>query len=177
MREYVYYFLISLPGSLTNSFLNNNITSKGASVLFKYMCENNHIVDLMLGENKIDDACMDDCGKMLQENKILKCLSFGDFIGRGNMISDDGIETLSMYLIGSISLIELDFSNNKGISDKSASIINEIVTKCTLRKIGFNGTSISIKERTEIKKLLRQPMSSRDIPILSNSKSAAKISE
>ncbi len=126
---------------------------------------------LDLSSNQIDDECMKRLGEYVQDNEHFEVLSISY-----NMLTDNGIEILSEYLIGNTALKELDLNNNEGIVDASVPYIIEITMKSCITTIYLEDTSISGEKQQEIKELLKIPIEEREIPIKSNTKSAAKIS-
>ncbi len=156
---------------VNNSLIINNITSKGASMLFDTLKECNSIVSsLHLSYNEIDDECMKQLGEYMQDNKYLEQIWLFE-----NKVSDKGIEILSEYLIGNIKLKQLYLMHNIGITDKSVPYLMEIAMRSCIARLDLWRTSISIAKQQEIKELLKIPIEEREIPIKSNTKSAAKI--
>ena len=126
---------------------------------------------LILSHNKIDDECMKQLGEYLQDNEHLEKLDISF-----NKMTDKGIEVLSEYWIGNITLKELYLNFNKLITDVSVPHFVEIVKQSCIVKTDLLGTSISEEKHQEIGKVLRIAIEQREIPIKSNTKSAAKIS-
>ena len=91
-----------------------------------------------------------------------------------NIITDKGIEILSEYLIGNMTIKELNLWGNKGITDKSFSNIVKISKSSSIININLIGTLLSFQNQQEINNNLKLTMEQREIPISSNSKSAAK---
>ncbi len=136
------------------------------------MSECNSVVsDLNLSYNEIDDECMNQLGEYVQDNQHLKILNIS-----GNKITDKEIEIISEYLIGNTKLDDLDLGGNKGITDVSVPYLIEIAEKSCITEVYLQYTSISYAKQQEIEELLKIPIEEREIPIKSNTKSAAKIS-
>ncbi len=137
------------------------------------MRECNSIVSLLcLSYNRqIDDECMKQLGEYVQDNKHLERLDI-DY----TKITDKGIEIISEYLIGNTKLNKLDLDDNNGITDKSVPYLIEIAKKSCTTDISLNDTLMSEEKQQEIEELLNIPIEQREIPIKSNTKSAAKIS-
>ncbi len=150
----------------------NDVTSKGVSVLFGTLRECNSVVSkLNLSNNEIGDECMKQLGEYVQDNEHLERLILGY-----TQITDKGIEAFSEYLVGNTKLKVLDLSDNKEITDASVPDLIEIAKKSCITKIDIRYTSISEEKQQEIEVLLEMPIDEREIPIKSNTKSAAKIS-
>ncbi len=141
-------------------------------MLFNTLRECNSLVSkLNLSWNEIDDECMKQVGEYMQDNEYLNKLWLFN-----NKITDKGIEMISEYLIGNTILKELEIYNNKGITDVSIPYLIEITNKSCITNAFLWGTSISTKKQEEIAEFLKIPIEQREIPIKSNTKSAAKIS-
>ncbi len=141
-------------------------------MLFDTLRECNSVISVLnLSSNNVGDECMKQLGEYVQDSQYLDILRLGN-----NKITDKGIEMISEYLIGNTKLKELDLSVNKGITDASVPYLVEIGNKSCITKIGLRDTSISEEKQQQIKELLKIPIEEREIPIKSNTKSAAKIS-
>ncbi len=131
---------------------------------------NSVVSKLNLSNNQIDDECMKQLGEYVQDNQHLEIL------GVGNNLKDKGIEIISEFLIGNTTLKELNLSFNRGVADVSASYLLEIAKKSYISSMTLFFTSISQEKQNEMQELLKIPIEKREIPIKSNTKSAAKIS-
>ncbi len=141
-------------------------------MLFDTLRECNSVVsNLYLFGNLIDDECMKQFGEYVQDNQHLVMLDIN-----WSIITDKGIEIISEYLFGNIKLKVLNLGGNKGITNISAPYLIEIAKKSCITKIDLWNTSISEEKEQEIEELLEVPIEQREIPIKSNTKSAAKIS-
>lgn len=139
------------------SFDWNNITSKGASILFDTFkfCKSS-LNKLVLSWNQLDDDCMKPLGEYIQSNPKLERLWIGS-----NNISDKGLDVLSTYLIGNMSLKYLNILVNKGITNKSAPWLTKIIMNSAITDIDFQGTSISDDKQEEMTKYLQLPVETR----------------
>ncbi len=141
-------------------------------MLFDTLRKYNSVVSVLnLSWNQIDDECMKQFGEYVQDNDHLEKLRLSN-----NRITDKGIEIISEYLIGNTKLKELNLRGNKGITDESVPYLIEIAKKSCITQIDIRSRSISEEKRQEIEELLEIPIKQREIPIKSNTKSAAKIS-
>ena len=141
-------------------------------MLFDTLRECNSVVsELNLYYNQMDDECMKQLGEYVQDNQHLELLWIG-----WNKVTDEGAEILSEYLIGNTKLKELGLYGNMGITDASVPYLIEIAKKSCIADICVRNTSISEENKQGIKELLKTPIEQREIPIKSNTKSAAKIS-
>lgn len=155
-----------------NSLQNNNITSKGASVLFDVLKECSSVVsNLNISHNLMNDDCLRNLGEYVQNNEYLERLKIG-----GLDITDKGIEIFSEYMTGNVKMKYLFFGESYGITDASVPFFMEIARKSCIEKVSIWGTSISEEKIPEVFQEFRIPIDQREIPIKSNSKSAAKIS-
>ncbi len=114
---------------------------------------------------------MQQLGEFVQENNHLARVILFD-----NLITNKGIEIFSEYIIGNTSLKSLNLGANAYITDASVPFLLDIAKKSQVTGIYMNETSISKEKQSEIEELLSIPIDQREIPIKSNSKSAAKIS-
>ena len=140
-------------------------------MLFDILSECNSVISVLyLSYNQLDDECMKQLGEYVQDNQHLEELSINS-----NKITDKGIEILSEYLIGNISLKEMKTSFNNGITDTSVPHLIEIAKRSCITMLEMNYISISKENMQEIRETLSIPIEQREIPINSNSKSAAKV--
>lgn len=156
--------------SVLNSLSDNNMHSKGASLLFKTLsnCKSSISV-LNLSSNGLDDECMKDLGELILDSTTLEYLRL-DY----TKITDKGIEILSSYLIGNTTLKRLGVSGNSEITRESVPYIHQIIKSSCLVELDLSHSSIEYATYEEIFKLLKLPLDQRDVPIKSTSKSAAK---
>ncbi len=129
------------------------------------------VSELGLSLNQIDDECMKQLGEYVQDNQHFERLWL-----ETNKVTDKGIEIISEYLFGNITLKELGLRGNRGITDVSVPYLIEIAKKSYVTKIETRNTTISAEKQQKIEELLKIPIEEREIPIKSNTKSAAKIS-
>ncbi len=142
-------------------------------MLIATLRECNSVVSLLgLSYNEIDDECMEQLGEYVQDNQHLEILRLGD-----SKVTDKGFEILSEYLIGNTKLKEFGFYGNRRITYASFPYLIDITKKSCIVTIQLYGTPISEEKQQEIEDLLKIPIDEREIPIKSNTKSAAKISE
>lgn len=130
---------------------------------------NSSIQLLWLGDNRFDDNCMVFIGKYLQQNPNIKEVFLGE-----NEITDKGIEIISEYLTGNVTLRELSFRFNREVTDKSMPFFVKISKESCIKKLDLEYTLLSEANQDTIYNLLMIPSDEREIPINSNSKSAAK---
>lgn len=154
---------------------NPEVTSVGASRLFKALEKLPCLVEIDIVDCSIDDDCMESLASLLENNENLRMLILSTSqsnVIKGNL-TDKAIEILFPSLIGNIGLKEIDFTNAH-LSDKSLSSLKEICEKSCLERIKLVGTLIGHEDILEINRLLRIPESDREIPLKSLTKSAAK---
>lgn len=148
------------------------MTTKGASVLIDTLNQCKSIVSkLELERCQIDDECLKQLCEFVQNNEHLEELSLGY-----NLITDKGMEMLSESLIGNIKLKVLGIEYNNKITDASAPHLVEIAKKSCIKEIKLYGISLSPNNKQGIELKLKIPTDRREVPIKSNTKSAAKIS-
>lgn len=146
------------------------MTSKGASMLFDNLKRcNSTISKIDISRNQLDDDSMTSLGEYIEENQHLEKL-----ILKENIITDKGIASLAEHLVGNTTLKILDFTNNRDISNESGLILLDVAKKSCLNEILFFYTSITDDIKSRIEEALKIPIDQREIPIISNSKSAAK---
>ena len=112
---------------------------------------------------------------MLQDYST-HCQTIKDIDISGNKITDKGIEILLPCLIGNITIKYLVIYGNKGMTDKSVSLLIEIIQKSSVENMNLDYTSITKEGREEIKSSLSIPIDKREIPLImvGNVKSASK---
>ena len=93
-----------------------------------------------------------------------------------NSITDKGIEILSDFIAGNTTLIVIGLDGNKNITDKAFPYLANMAKSTYIKRITVHNTSVSKEKRQELLHLLKSSNESREIPIKSNTKSAAKLS-
>lgn len=150
----------------------NRITSKGAIVLFNTLQECNFAIsNLSLFGNRLDDTCANSLGDFLYHSHSIEILNLGY-----NLLTDKGIEIIAKFMIGSVTIKELNLCDNENITDVSTPYLLDITKETSLMKIDVDYTSISGKKQHEITSSSSIPVDQREIPLRSNAKSAAKAS-
>lgn len=152
----------------------NNITSKGAIVLFDALKSFSSLKSIGLSGNPLDDDCMDAMGSLLHYNPTIQTVLIDSgYVGK-NHISDKGVEILSQHLIGNTVLKILAISGLTQITKNSTPVLVNLATKSGISKIITTMTAIPSADIIEITAALNVPIEQRDIPIESKTKSAAK---
>ena len=157
---------------LRYSLNGNELTSKGVSVLLETLqgCDS-ILLKLNLSRNQIDDECMKKMGEFVNDNEYLEGLFLSN-----NKISNKGVEILSNHLIGNVVLKSLYLGSNNDITDTSVPYLLETVKLSNITSIYLADTSITRVKNLEIQNALQVPIEEREIPLRSNTKSAAKLS-
>lgn len=150
----------------------NLFTSKGAISLCNtlHQCFSN-VIQLELCGNNLGDEFTCALGEYIQNNPSVKYISLSN-----TQISNKGIDTISEYLLGNTTFNSLDLSDNVYITDESVPFLVDIACKSYVSWIDLERTMISDNETRKIKKMLKISSESREIPIKSTTKSAAKTS-
>ncbi len=142
-------------------------------MLFDTLRECNSVASFItLSDNLIDNECMMQLGEFIQGNQHISLLYICS-----NKITDRGIEILSEHLAGNTTLKYLDLNNNNGITEASVPYLLEIAKRSCIEVIILWYISLSSESKKKIQETLKIPINQREIPIKSNTKSAAKISE
>lgn len=150
--------------------MKNKIVSEGAGILFETLKECNSVItSLDLTENHINHTCLKKLGEYVQDNEHLEVLYLTK-----NYISDTGIEVLSEYLVGNTTMVYFSVGSNKDITDDSVPYLEEIARKTHILDFDLSLTSITAGKKKALKELLKIPVEKREIPVRSNTKSAAK---
>lgn len=150
----------------------NEITSKGAITLFDTLkCLKLPIKFIDLSNNMVEDEAMNSIGEFIQSSECIEEVHLRD-----TKITNKGIEILSQYIIGTMILKKLDVSENKYITEDAIEFLVDIAKSSYVTEIKVNGTDIPQGRRKEIAHRLKVNPIKRDIPIQSNTKSAAKSS-
>lgn len=122
----------------------NNITSKGAIILFSILntyCKSSLIV-IDFSNNYLDDECLRNFGEFIHDNQVIEKINIG---GERNNISDKGMEVFLPYFLGNNSLKQIDISSNKGITNISIPLIKEVIEKSKIQEIEMRHTNIKAK--------------------------------
>lgn len=119
--------------------------------------------------NQIDDKCIVSLGKYVQSNHNVEKISL-----ESNKISDKGIEAIMEYIIGNCTLKKLLLNGNDGITKDSSSNLLEMAKSSCIINLQVSDLPLSNQVKDDIKQLLEIPVENRDIPLISNCKSAAK---
>lgn len=162
--NHLYFYLHSLSG--------NRITSESAKVFFEILpdcCQ--ELTYLNLSENTIGDDSMEALGKYLQYDQKLESL----YISK-TLITDKGMEQFLPLLFGNITLKSLNISSNVGITGESVNLLAQTIKATALINIYLWNCGIAYGSQATLNELLKLRLESRDLPIKSNTKSAAKIS-
>lgn len=131
---------------------------------------NSNVERLELQRNNFGDECVPLLLEYIESNPCLESLS----IGR-TKITDKGIEKFRETLTGNITLKSLSIYANEGITDASAPFLIEMAKTTHLSDISTTFLPISQENKLELQRRLDTPCEEREIPIKSQSKSAAKI--
>ncbi len=129
------------------------------------------IKEINLLQNDIDDDCMPSLVELLSFNEDVESLTLSS-----NKLSDKSIELLSDCLSGNTTLKTLLLNGNIKITDESAPFLMNIAKASGISSIDVRATNIAFSNLQELQKLLCIPIEQRELPIKSNTKSAAKIS-
>ncbi len=92
------------------------------------------------GNSQINDSCMKSLGEYIKSNKFIEVISLSQ-----NTISDAGIEIFAPYLDGNTTFECLYLNNNKGITDKSISLLVKMIESSHIKNMGIIDTSITQK--------------------------------
>lgn len=155
-----------------NRLRNHNISSNGLITLVQSLQSiDSNLVSIDLYGNKLNDDCMTCIGELIRNKKSLQNVLLGK-----NDISDAGIVVIGEYLIGNTTMKWIGLQDNLKITEQSLPILSEIAKRSHVNRIGLQNTSISEEMQMEMSILTAIKEDMREIPIYSNSKSAAKIS-
>lgn len=120
------------------SLSDNEITSKGASLLFDCLKANdNSITYINLGSNMIDNRCIESLGEYVKISNSITKIDIGY-----NMISDLGIKLLAPYLSINNSITHLFLQGNENITSKSIPVLLKIIETTRLEEIEIRNVSI-----------------------------------
>lgn len=124
---------------------------------------------LLLMQNEINDSCMESLGNYLRFSDTIEYVDIGQ-----NLISDHGISQLETTLCGNVSIKTLGLSSNKGITEKSIDAFKSIAKRTSIEEVHLFGTKLHPSHIEMIQSAFSLPIESREIPVASTSKSAAK---
>lgn len=149
----------------------NKITSKGANILFSTLKEcDSSINSLNLGANQLDDDCMAALGEFIDNNPYLEVLKV-DY----NKVTDKGMYILSPFLIGNTKLKQIALHENSYLTDACLPYVSDMARTSCLTEIMLFATAMSYESQSHVRTLLSIPIDDREVPIKSNTKSAAKV--
>lgn len=150
---------------------SNYITSIGAAKLFDTLrVRGSFVTELNLSKNLINDDCMTQLCKYLDQDLYIKDLLIGK-----NDLTDNGIEILKESLCTDGPWRKLDIRSCQGITDTSTEALIEIAQDSSITSIVMNDTGISDHKKRSIQTKLAIPTEQRQTKIRSKTKSAAKI--
>lgn len=124
---------------------------------------------LNLSANNLGDGCMSDVGDLVKSIPSLEKIRLNS-----NEITNKGIESLFPCLFGNTTLRYLGLSQNPEITNYE--LFEELASASAITNVSVEGTGVTFEQEAEIKRKFHIPIDSREIPIMSNSKSAAKSS-
>lgn len=131
-----------------NSFHNNNITSRGANILFNNLPQCGLIKELCLSYNNIDDNCMESLGIFTKEKKMVRSIDIcGNYQARSGRISDRGIQAIAPYIFGNESLRQINISYNSEITDQSLPMIKQWIERSRIEYVSISETRITLKNQ------------------------------
>lgn len=154
-----------------NSLNGNQLSSKAASCIFKSLHQNDSLKFLALSNNKLNDDCMQDLAEMIKCNESLEVLDISK-----NQITIRGLRILFESLTGKRTLRYLYAHPN--ISSLGSNLDDEIkslLNHSGIKTIFYPSTNMDWTSKKDILKFLTTPLDQRDLPIVSSTKSAAKI--
>lgn len=112
---------------------------------------------------------MESIGEFARDNQYLEKLFLSN-----NQFADAGMEILSEHLVGNTTLKVLDLTMNYSITNASVPYIIEIAKKSCVIDMCIRNTKIEDDKIKEVETFVNIPIDQREIPVKSNSKSAAK---
>lgn len=154
----------------------NSITSKGFVNLLKTLMECGIYLQKMdlLYNDHIDDECMEVLGEYIQFDNLLKSIHLGSG-SRDTGITDKGIEIITDYIVGNTSLEDFYINNHGTITGASVPHLKRIARHSYVCHMAQTLRSLDRLDRHEVETCLLIPVEQRELPIVSNTKSAAKI--
>lgn len=153
----------------------NNIGSKGLSMLFETLKSNNKISLLYVSEKNINDDCLPSLAEFLMNNHSLEELNL--YVGvscHDELITDEGFKYLLDSLVGNSTLTTLSLPLHVKITEKSLPSLLEVATSSNITKIHLPIGVLSFSASRLLQNKLSVPLHLRVLPIKSNTKSAAK---
>lgn len=150
----------------------NLITSAGAVAFFNTLRESNPSCEkIYLHRNSIDDACIEAFANFLQNNTSLKHIELSN-----NKITNAGVIALTEFLSGNTTLQSIGLSENEMITVDIYPYFVDLAKHTAIKEIYVPFIDFENSQRLELKRLLSIPPEERELPIKSDSKSAAKTS-
>lgn len=133
---------------------NNQITSKGALILFETLKSCKSLEYIYIGWNPIDDHCIDGLIELFSCCPNIKNVdlsgkyswifgSSGRIRSPCGKLSNVGISKLFSSFVGNIELRLIDISNHKGVTNNLATHISKIIKSSCIEDIFADERSIS----------------------------------
>lgn len=116
----------------------NKISSTGAIKLFDAFKKSEiKYSQIYLNGNPIGDDCIQSLGEFIQSNRSL------EVVGIGDSLTDNGIEALLNYISSNTSVKHLYLEGNKGITNASVKVLDDIIKNSKLEEVGVCDTLIN----------------------------------
>lgn len=133
------------------------------------MIEKGFICDtVFLTGNLLDDDCLSSFEDYITFSQSIHT------IGIGRNLTNEGVAKLADILRGNTKIRCVELVGNNSITDESISFFSEMANTTFITRVYLDNTKISFDVKNEILRLFQIPIDTRDIPIKSNAKSAAK---
>lgn len=102
------------------------------------------LTKLNLFGNPLDNGCLKSLGEYIAINKNIEEINIGhDAEKQSGLITDQGVNVLSEYVIGNKTLKLLSLAGNKNIKQKSVEMLNKMVESSNIEYLEIKGTSIN----------------------------------
>lgn len=147
------------------------ITSPQAIEFFESLKDHESVKDINFRGNSLNDECMDALGDLIYCNPSINRVDISH-----NSIGNNGLATLVNYLIGNTSLTHLNICK-LAANSASTPLLLDLLAQSHIKKIILDGLMIPYNEISEIRRKMDVPIEERELPILSKTKSAAKVSK
>lgn len=102
------------------------------------------IQSINLDQNNLNDSCMKSLGELIQSSSFLQSVSIGNSYFEFVKISDDGIETITPYLIGNTSLKYFNLDYNEMITDKSVPLFVKMIESSHIEELSLQATKVTL---------------------------------
>lgn len=120
--------------------MNWNFMSSESTVMLLNSLKQNkmHLISINFQHNELDDDCLKAIGEYIVDNDRIESI----WIGNNNKITDEGVKTLSTFIMNSKSLLILGLREIVNITNASTPALMQMIESSEIEELNIMGTSI-----------------------------------